>query len=65
MKSHKNQQREDVNLMSKPKKFQLKIQNDKWKVPLIIPMKKTDTFKILYIKCAEHLECNVQDFKLL
>ncbi|KRG02080.1 uncharacterized protein CG4449 isoform X2 [Drosophila mojavensis] len=64
MKSHKSQQREEVNLMSKPKKFQLKIQNDKWKEPLIIPMKKTETFKILYIKCAEHLECDVQDFKL-
>ncbi|XP_030238465.1 uncharacterized protein CG4449 isoform X2 [Drosophila navojoa] len=62
MKSHKSQIREEVN--PKPKKFQLKIQSDKWKQPLIIPMKKTETFKILYIKCAEHLECDVQDFKL-
>lgn len=65
LKSHKNQHKEDVNLMAKPRKFQLKIQNDKWKQPLIIPMKKTETFKMLYIKCAEEMECDVKDFKLL
>ncbi|XP_023169199.2 uncharacterized protein CG4449 [Drosophila hydei] len=64
LKSHKNQHKEDVNLMAKPRKFQLKIQNDKWKQPLIIPMKKTETFKMLYIKCAEEMECDVKDFKL-
>lgn len=51
--------------MLKPKKFQLKVQCDKWKKPLIIPIKKTEPFKILYIKCAEEMECDVQGFKLL
>ncbi|EDV94473.1 uncharacterized protein CG4449 [Drosophila grimshawi] len=66
MKSAKNvvQHKEDDNNMVKPKKFQLKVQGDKWKKPLIIQLKKTDTFKILYIKCAEEMECAVSDFKL-
>lgn len=49
----------------KSRKFQLKVQADKWKKPLIISMKKTEPFKILYIKCAEELECDVKDVKLL
>lgn len=49
----------------KTRKFQLKVQADKWKKPLIISMKKTEPFKILYIKCAEELECDVKDVKLL
>lgn len=49
----------------KSRKFHLKVQGDKWKKPLIISMKKTETFKILYIKCAEELECDVKDVKLL
>lgn len=67
MKSSTNsaRQNQDVNPLSKPKKFQLKVQGDKWKKPLIIVMKKTETFKILAIKCAEEMECDVQDFKLL
>ncbi|XP_064548335.1 DNA repair protein Rad60 [Drosophila montana] len=66
IKSNKNktEPKQDTNLMCKPKKFQLKVQCDKWKQPLIIPMKKTETFKILYIKCAEEMECDVQGFKL-
>ncbi|XP_030559438.1 uncharacterized protein CG4449 [Drosophila novamexicana] len=66
IKSNKKQTeaKQDTNLMLKPKKFQLKVQCDKWKKPLIIPIKKTEPFKILYIKCAEEMECDVQGFKL-
>ncbi|KAL7730283.1 hypothetical protein ACLKA6_016538 [Drosophila palustris] len=66
MKSSKNsvQHEQDVNPLLKPKKFQLKVQGDKWKKPLIIIMKKTEAFKILAIKCAEEMECDVQDFRL-
>ncbi|XP_060646855.1 DNA repair protein Rad60 isoform X3 [Drosophila nasuta] len=53
-----------VDLYTKPKKFQLKVQGDRWKRPLIILMNKTDAFKVLYIKCAEEMECSVDDFKL-
>ncbi|XP_062123526.1 DNA repair protein Rad60 isoform X2 [Drosophila sulfurigaster albostrigata] len=53
-----------VDLYTKPKKFQLKVQGDRWKRPLIILMNKTDSFKVLYIKCAEEMECSVDDFKL-
>ncbi|KAM8706481.1 hypothetical protein ACLKA7_010708 [Drosophila subpalustris] len=66
MKSSKNsvQHEQDENPLLKPKKFQLKVQGDKWKKPLIIIMKKTEAFKILAIKCAEEMECDVQDFRL-
>ncbi|KAH8312401.1 hypothetical protein KR044_010560 [Drosophila immigrans] len=53
-----------VDLYTKPKKFQLKVQGDRWKRPLIILMNKSETFKVLYIKCAEEMECAVGDFKL-
>ncbi|EDX14035.1 uncharacterized protein CG4449 isoform X2 [Drosophila simulans] len=51
-------------LCRKPKKFQVKVQADKWKYPLVIPMKKTDNFKILFIKCAEELNCDPRSIKL-
>ncbi|EDV54034.1 uncharacterized protein CG4449 [Drosophila erecta] len=51
-------------LSRKPKKFQVKIQADKWKNPLVIPMKKKDSFKMLYIKCAEELNCDARLIKL-
>ncbi|XP_062140431.1 DNA repair protein Rad60-like [Drosophila sulfurigaster albostrigata] len=54
-----------VDLYTKPKKFQLKVQGDRWKRPLIILMNKTEAFKVLYIKVAEDLDCYVDDFKLL
>jgi len=57
--------KDDTNLLMRPRKFQLKVQGDRWKKPLIIPMKKTETFNILYIKCSEEMECDFQDFKLL
>lgn len=56
--------REDLTARPKSKMFQLKVQADKWKKPLIISMKKTETFKILYIKCAEEIDCDVKDVKL-
>lgn len=56
--------REEVNAKPKSKLFQLKVQGDKWKKPLIVSMKKTEPFKILYIKCAEEIECDVKDVKL-
>lgn len=52
-------------LCRKPKKFQVKVQADKWKHPLVIPMKKTDNFKIIFIKCAEELNCDPRTIKLL
>ncbi|XP_030370809.1 uncharacterized protein CG4449 [Scaptodrosophila lebanonensis] len=52
-------------LLRKPKNFQLKVQADEWKKPLIIPLDKSETFKILYIKCAEELNCKVQEIRLL
>lgn len=51
-------------LCRKPKKFQVKVQADKWKHPLVIPMKKTDNFKIIFIKCAEELNCDPRTIKL-
>jgi len=63
MKSSTNEAK--TNAPIKRNKFQLKVQGDKWKKPLIIAMKKTETFKILSIKCAEEMDCDVQDFKLL
>ncbi|ALC46382.1 CG4449, partial [Drosophila busckii] len=69
MKTHKNKAQPAIptitNLMIKPKRFQLKVQGDKWKRPLIIKMKPSETFKILYIKCSEEINCDVHDFKLL
>lgn len=56
--------REDPTARPKSKMFQLKVQGDKWKKSLIISMKKTEPFKILYIKCAEEIECDVKDLKL-
>ncbi|KAH8381524.1 hypothetical protein KR093_007442 [Drosophila rubida] len=57
-------QQGEVDLYTKPKKFQLKVQGDRWKRPLIIHLNKSDSFKILYIKCAEEMECSVEDFSL-
>ncbi|XP_016989176.1 uncharacterized protein CG4449 [Drosophila rhopaloa] len=51
-------------LSRKPKKFQLKVQADKWKHPMVMPMKKKDNFKMLYIKCAEELNCDARLIKL-
>ncbi|XP_052836175.1 uncharacterized protein CG4449 [Drosophila gunungcola] len=51
-------------LSRKPKKFQVKVQADKWKHPMVMPMKKKDTFKMLYIKCAEELNCDARLIKL-
>ncbi|XP_017131466.1 uncharacterized protein CG4449 [Drosophila elegans] len=51
-------------LSSKPKQFQVKVQADKWKHPMVIPMKKKDSFKMLYIKCAEELNCEARLIKL-
>ncbi|XP_017015218.2 DNA repair protein Rad60 [Drosophila takahashii] len=51
-------------LSRKPKKFQVKVQADKWKQPMVMPMKKKDTFKMLYIKCAEELNCDARHIKL-
>ncbi|XP_039490584.1 uncharacterized protein CG4449 [Drosophila santomea] len=69
-KSHNNKHvaaKNDNNpeaLTRKPKKFQVKVQADKWKNPLVMPMKKKDTFKMLYIKCAEELNCDARLIKL-
>ncbi|XP_016959764.1 uncharacterized protein CG4449 [Drosophila biarmipes] len=51
-------------LSRKPKKFQVKVQADKWKQPMVMPMKKKYTFKMLYIKCAEELNCDARHIKL-
>ncbi|EDV42505.1 uncharacterized protein Dana_GF18021 [Drosophila ananassae] len=48
------------NLIKKPRKFQVKVQSDKWKHPMVMVMKKTDPFKILYIKCAEELNISAR-----
>jgi len=32
---------------------------------MVMPMKKKDTFKMLYIKCAEELNCDARHIKLL
>ncbi|EDW98115.1 uncharacterized protein CG4449 [Drosophila yakuba] len=69
-KSHNNKHvavKNDNNpeaLTRKPKKFQVKVQADKWKNPLVMPMKKKDTFKMLYIKCAEELNCDARLIRL-
>ncbi|XP_043653216.1 uncharacterized protein CG4449 [Drosophila teissieri] len=67
-KSHNNVAAKNDNnpeaLSRKPKKFQVKVQADKWKNPLVMPMKKKDTFKMLYIKCAEELNCDARLIKL-
>lgn len=65
VKSNNNKLNKREEDQKKTRKFHLKVQGDKWKKPLIISMKKTETFKILYIKCAEELQCDVMDVKLL
>ncbi|KAH8236479.1 hypothetical protein KR026_003036 [Drosophila bipectinata] len=47
-------------LIKKPRKFQVKVQSNKWKHPIVMVMKKTDSFKILYIKCAEELNLSAR-----
>ncbi|KAH8335615.1 hypothetical protein KR074_007142 [Drosophila pseudoananassae] len=47
-------------LIKKPRKFQVKVQSDKWKHPMVMVMKKSDLFKILYIKCAEELNISAR-----
>ncbi|XP_073815530.1 DNA repair protein Rad60 [Musca autumnalis] len=42
----------------------VKIQSDKWKRPLQIDIKKTDLFRILYIKCAEELSIGMDKISL-
>ncbi|XP_017046457.2 LOW QUALITY PROTEIN: uncharacterized protein CG4449 [Drosophila ficusphila] len=51
-------------LFRKPKKFQVKVQAVKWKHPMVMPMKKDDNFKMLYIKCAEELNSDARHIKL-
>lgn len=42
----------------------VKVQSDKWKRPLQIDIKKTDLFRILYIKCAEELNITTEKISL-
>ncbi|KAH8382675.1 hypothetical protein KR009_004811 [Drosophila setifemur] len=51
-------------LMRKPVKFQLKVQTNKMSRPLVLHMNRKDPFKILYIKCAEELDCDARQIKL-
>ncbi|EDW25080.1 GL23037 [Drosophila persimilis] len=51
-------------LLKKANKFQLKVQGAMFKRPLVIAMKKKDTFKVLYRKCADELDCDVHLVKL-
>ncbi|XP_017072508.2 uncharacterized protein CG4449 [Drosophila eugracilis] len=51
-------------LSKKTKKFQVKVQAAKWKNPMVMSMKKRDTFKMLYIQCAEEMNCDARLIKL-
>ncbi|KAH8278593.1 hypothetical protein KR018_005740, partial [Drosophila ironensis] len=51
-------------LKRKSKRFQVKVQADKWKQPRVFPMGKKDSFKILYFQCAEELNCDARNIKL-
>ena len=42
----------------------LKVQSDRWKKPLEVPMRKDNKMMILIIKCAEELKCQPGDIKL-
>lgn len=44
--------------------FDIKIQSDKWKKPLILNMEKNQNILILIIKCAEELKCKPEQIKL-
>ncbi|BFF93045.1 uncharacterized protein DMAD_10977 [Drosophila madeirensis] len=62
--SHKNGAAASSVLMKKAHKFQLKVQGDMFKRPILIGMKKKDVFKLLYLKCADELNCDVHLVKL-
>lgn len=44
--------------------LQLKVQANSWKRPLTFDILKTDTFRVLYIKCAEEVKLPINKLKL-
>ncbi|XP_022220735.2 uncharacterized protein CG4449 [Drosophila obscura] len=62
--SHKQDAAASSVLLKKTHKFHLKVQGDMFKRPLLIGMKKKDVFKVLYLKCADELDCDVRLVKL-
>ncbi|SPP80131.1 uncharacterized protein CG4449 [Drosophila guanche] len=62
--SHKNGAAASSVVLKKAHKFQLKVQGDVFKRPILIGMKKKDVFKELYLKCADELNCDVHLVKL-
>lgn len=44
--------------------LQLKVQSNIWKRPQTFDILKTDTFHILYIKCAEEFNLPINKIKL-
>ncbi|XP_053698303.1 uncharacterized protein LOC128745294 [Sabethes cyaneus] len=56
--------RVNANSSASANTISLKVQSDRWKIPLQITVGVEQKMKIVIIKCAEELKCSTGDFKL-